>query len=329
MKKSVKALLILLMIAAFGMNVSVISAEGESSVTEFEDEEQENLLKYSEYTMGKHETFRLHTLSGEKVTKWSVENKKIAKIIKKGDSFVYVKALKKGTTTITALIDDETYECELTVRKMPKSVIYLTFDDGPSQYSTPKILDILKKNEVPATFFVINYDKKGEKLIKREITEGHQIAIHGYSHEYSEVYKSEKAYMQNLKKMQDKLYKTLGYRIWNTRFPGGSSNLVSRHYSKGIMSRLVKTVDDAGFAYFDWNVSSADAGGASNSSQVYRMVISGLKKNRDNIVLMHDFSGNNKTIGALESIIRYGKKHGYEFRCISDSTNQVHHGVLN
>lgn len=54
-----------------------------------------------------------------------------------------------------------------------------------------------------------------------------------------------------------------------------------------------------------------------------------LRKNRENVVLMHDFSGNYKTIGALDRIIKYGKSHGYEFRAITDSTTAVHHGVQN
>lgn len=73
--------------------------------------------------------------------------------------------------------------------------------------------------------------------------------------------------MDNLYNQQNKLYKTLGYKVWITRFPGGSSNLVSRSYSRGIMTKLVKKVDKAGFSYFDWNVSSSDAGGATNSGR--------------------------------------------------------------
>ncbi len=281
-------------------------------------------ISYSSCTIYKGETLRLHLFDVKGKVRWKSDNKSVA-AVKKGR----VTGIKKGTATISAVTGDAVYSVCITVEKPKKSIIYLTFDDGPSLTSTPKILNILKKNNVKATFFTINYDAYGEKLIKREQKEGHTVAIHGYSHDYGKIYRSEKAYMDNLYKQQDKLYKTLGYRVWITRFPGGSSNLVSRSYSRGIMTKLVKKVDKAGFSYFDWNVSSSDAGGAVNSEQVYRSVISGLRKNRENVVLMHDFSGNYKTIGALDRIIKYGKSHGYEFRAITESTTGVHHGVQN
>ena len=286
-------------------------------------------LEYAQYEMQKGETLRLHVSGISGKVKWSLGNKGVAKIVKKQNSHVYVKGIKNGTAKILAKQGKKTFACKIKVVKKDKSVIYLTFDDGPSLTSTPKILEILKKNKVNATFFVINYDKKGEKLIKRASSEGNAIAIHGYSHDYAAIYRSNETYISNVTKLQDKLDKTLGYKVWTTRFPGGSSNLVSRHYSRGIMSRLVKEVDNLGYSYFDWNVSSGDAGGSQNSSQVYKSVTRGLKKNRDNVVLMHDFSNNNKTIDALDSIIKYGKSHGYVFKVISDSTTAVHHGVQN
>ncbi len=286
-------------------------------------------LEYVQYELQKGETLRLHVSGIEGKVKWSSRNKKIAKVVKKQNSHVCVKGIKNGTATILAKKGKKTYACIVKVVKKEKSVIYLTFDDGPSLTSTPKILDILKKNNVNATFFVINYDKKGEKQIKRAASEGNAIAIHGYSHDYAAIYRSDKSYISNVTKLQDKLNKTLGYRVWTTRFPGGSSNLVSRRYNRGIMSRLVKDVDNLGFSYFDWNVSSGDAGGSKNSAQVYKSVTKGLRKNRNNVVLMHDFSNNNKTIDALDSIIKYGKSHGYVFKVISDSTTAVHHGVQN
>ncbi len=276
------------------------------------------------YTMLKGETLSLHIFDIKDKLKWKSDNEKVA-VVKKGK----VTAIKKGVVNISAESDDTEYCITITVEKPRKSIIYLTFDDGPSLSSTPRILNILKRNKVKATFFTINYDSVTEKLIKREHREGHTVAIHGYSHDYGRIYRSQKAYMDNLYKQQDKLYKTLGYRVWITRFPGGSSNLVSRSYSKGIMTKLVKKVEKTGFSYFDWNVSSSDAGGATNSEQVYKSVISGLRKNRENVVLMHDFSGNYKTIKALDRIIRYGKSHGYEFRAITESTTAVHHGVQN
>ena len=152
--------------------------------------------------------------------------------------------------------------------KENKSEIYLTFDDGPSNDITPQILDILKEENVHATFFVINFSQNKEELIKRERDEGHSIGLHGYSHEYKKIYKSEETYMNNLNDLQTKVEKVTGVKSIITRFPGGSSNTVSR-FNKGVMTKLVKDVEDAGYKYYDWNVDSDDAGHAKNKEQVY------------------------------------------------------------
>ena len=89
-------------------------------------------------------------------------------------------------------------------------IIYLTFDDGPSNSTTPKILDILKQENVQATFFLLNYTKEEEELVKREVKEGHSVGIHGYSHDYKKIYKSVDAYMENLNKLQYKIYQSTG-----------------------------------------------------------------------------------------------------------------------
>ncbi len=208
-------------------------------------------------------------------------------------------------------------------------VIYLTFDDGPSSSITPKILDILKEKNVKATFFVLNYSSSLEYLIKREYNEGHSIGIHGYSHVYSEIYTSDEAFMNNVTKLQKKIATTTGYSPTIIRFPGGSSNTVSKNYNKGIMSRLSKTVVDAGFRYYDWNVSSGDAGGAQTSTQVYNNVVNNLSKSRSNVVLMHDFGGNTKTLNALSDIIDYGLENGYVFKSITKDTPMVTHHINN
>lgn len=209
-----------------------------------------------------------------------------------------------------------------------KGVIYLTFDDGPSSSITPKILDILKKKNVPATFFILNYSDANEQLVKREVAEGHTVAIHGYSHSYSEIYQSEEAYMKNITMLQEKIKKSTGCNTIITRFPGGSSNTVSK-FNPGIMTRLTELVVNKGYRYFDWNVSSGDAGGARTSEDVYNNVTKGLKKTRMNVVLMHDFSGNTKTLNALEAIIDYGIENGYTFARITENTPMVTHGVNN
>ncbi len=208
------------------------------------------------------------------------------------------------------------------------STIYLTFDDGPS-YVTPMVLDVLKEYDVKATFFILNYDSNPE-YVKRAIDEGHTIAIHGYSHEYSEIYVSPEAAFKNITKLHDKLVEDFGYATDLTRFPGGSSNTISSNYCEGVMTKLCSIAEHAGYHYFDWNVSSEDATATSLSADVIASnVISGLAKGRANVVLMHDAYGKDTTAKALAAIIKYGLDNGYTFAGLSSDTKPVHHSVNN
>lgn len=204
--------------------------------------------------------------------------------------------------------------------KSQNGVIYLTFDDGPSANITPKVLDILKENGIKASFFVINYSDSNEKLVQREVNEGHTIGIHGYSHEYSKIYRSKDTYMQNVYSLQEKIRKSTGVTTMYTRFPGGSSNTISRRYCKGIMTDLTKELLARGFKYYDWNVCAEDAGSARNANDVYNYVVKYLSKKHGNMVLMHDFASNKKGLEALPRIIKYAKQNGYTFEAINDDT---------
>lgn len=208
-------------------------------------------------------------------------------------------------------------------------VIYLTFDDGPSSNITPQILDILKDKGVKATFFVLDYGPNTEHLIKRIVDEGHSIAIHGGSHDYAVVYSSAESYLNGLDYMKEKIKNTTGVETKTIRFPGGSSNTVSRKYCEGVMSTLVRETLKRGYRYFDWNVASGDSGGVKTSEGVYNNVTQGLKNTRSNVVLMHDFSGNQKSVDALPGIIDFAKQNGYTFDRITDKTPMVTQNVQN
>lgn len=282
-------------------------------------------MVYPVFSMMKGEHLDLQFTQKKKHVKWKSSNPSVARVSKTGR----VKALKKGKAMITGKTKDgKVYRCNLKVTKKISSVIYLTFDDGPNRYSTTKILNILKKNNVKATFFELKPAQKDFDLTKRVIQEGHTLALHGYQHKYDIIYQSEKVYHQNLDKLRNLFFKKFG--VWSTvtRFPGGSSNKVSR-YNPGIMTRLTKKLDDWGYHYFDWNVESCDAGGAKNSQETFSNFQRGLRKGRGNVVLMHDFANNDKTINALDRMIKYGKANGYTFLPITASTSEVHHTVNN
>lgn len=204
-------------------------------------------------------------------------------------------------------------------------IIYLTFDDGPS-YLTGKILDILDSENIKATFFVTH----GSDYVKRAYNSGNTIALHTYTHNYSYVYSSIDNYFIDLNNVSNSVYNSIGIHPKIIRFPGGSSNTISKNYSNGIMSRLTNEVINRGYTYFDWNVDSNDAGGDGyNSSKIYNNVISGLSHSKTNIVLMHDSESHSASVDALRNIIKYGKNNGYTFKAITSDTPIVRHGVNN
>lgn len=213
------------------------------------------------------------------------------------------------------------------VIKNNNGIIYLTFDDGPSEI-TSKILDLLKEEDIKATFFVLNYSNIYEPIIKRIVEEGHTIALHTYTHNYQLIYSSKENYYNDLNKIKEKVKNSTGITTNIIRFPGGSSNTVSS-FNKGIMSLLTKDVLKEGYHYFDWNVDSKDAWDARNSDDVYNNVIYNLNMNRSNVVLMHDKNGNTKTLYALKDIIKTAKNKGYTFDKITNNTPMIAHSVKN
>lgn len=238
-----------------------------------------------------------------------------------------------GDYKITYIVEDSsgnktmvTRNVKILDKKKNIGTIYLTFDDGPSN-NTSKILDILKREDIKATFFLVNFNSSYNPAVKRIYDEGHSIGIHSYTHNYKLIYSSISAYFEDLNKMNDKIKTITGSDTKLLRFPGGSSNTISS-FNKGIMTTLVKEVTNAGYHYFDWNVDSSDAWSARNSNDVYNNVINNLKKGT-NIVLMHDLSSNEKTVNVLEKIIKDAKEKGYTFANITMNTKEIHHGINN
>lgn len=253
----------------------------------------------------------------------------------------FVDVYNKGEYEVTYTVSD-TYGNEATATRVVevkgkpahkvKGVIYLTFDDGPSNTVTPRILKTLEKYDVPATFFVIGYysDPKKIKLMKRALKDGCTIGLHGTSHDYSQIYTSVPDFMNNIETLHEQLLLDLGYDAFAMRFPGGSSNTVSKEYCKGIMTKLVKKVQKEGYMYNDWNVDSTDASANSvaASTLIYN-VKRYCRKNTYNVILMHDSDAKGTTADALPEIIRWGKKEGYKFKAMTIDSPTVHHPVNN
>ena len=164
-------------------------------------------------------------------------------------------------------------------------------------------------------------------MIARAYREGHTIAIHTYSHNYSKIYAGDDAFMADLQAIQDVILQQTGHKTMLTRFPGGSSNTISRDYSKGIMTRLTKKLTELGYQYFDWNVDSNDAGGARTPDEVFENVTKGVTDRTNSVVLQHDT--HEYSIDAVERIIVWGLCNGYSFKPLNHDSPTCHHPVNN
>lgn len=206
-----------------------------------------------------------------------------------------------------------------------QKIIYLTFDDGPGPY-TAKLLDVLKKYNVKATFFVTRAGD--DALITREYNEGHTVGLHSFTHDYAYIYSSIESFFDDLYSIQARVKNATGITSTLTRFPGGSSNLISARYDGGshIMSYLADELTRRGFTYFDWNISSGDAGGASSPGEVYENVVNSLKPDFS-VVLQHDIK--DFSVDAVEDIIKYGQNNGYTFKRLEAGSFTAHHGINN
>lgn len=202
-------------------------------------------------------------------------------------------------------------------------VVYLTFDDGPGPY-TARLLDILDKYGVKATFFVTSQPSYAayQNMIGETFRRGHTIALHTYSHDYSNIYSSEDAYYNDLARINDVCISQTGVAPTIVRFPGGTNNTVSRKYCSGIMTTLSQSLSYHGYLYCDWNVSSGDAGGTTNTSTVVSNVISGIQSHNVSVVLQHDIKG--FSVEAVDQIVFWGLEHGYTFLPLTDSSPMVH-----
>lgn len=300
--------------------------EKEAIVTVLEKDEEKPVIKTNELTLDLDSNVELKNVidvtdNQDKNVKVTIDESTL-KRSQAGDYKVKVTAIDASKNKNEKEVVIHVVKREVSKQK----VVYLTFDDGPSKH-TPEVLSILKKYDIKASFFVTGMNKKYYSYMKNVVDEGHTIALHTYSHKYGKVYKSTDAYFNDLKKIQDLVEKQTGLKVYNIRFPGGSSNTVSRKYSKGIMTKLVKQVEKQGFRYFDWNCENGD--GFSKMSQS-EMIRRGTSSSANQImILMHDANGKEDTIETLPKIIEYYAKKGYQFKAIDETTPDFHQHVNN
>ena len=255
---------------------------------------------------------------------------------------VKVHSLEKQIETITKVSDSgvvKAQEKEVKTTKAPKKAttaeptikptddtttkkVYLTFDDGPGSQSG-KILDILKKNHVKATFFVTGKeDASSKKIYQRIVKEGHTLAMHSYSHIQDVIYDSKEAFEKDLKQINRCLYEATGVHTKFYRFPGGSS---TQNTSLPIQN-FIDVLKKNHYLYLDWNVISPDINNANaTKEQVVTGVMQGVDAYDTAVVLMYDVADKPVTVKALPSIIKQIKVKNYELLPVDESMILIQH----
>lgn len=199
--------------------------------------------------------------------------------------------------------------------KEEEKVVFLTFDDGPSEL-TPKFLEVLKSYGVNATFFV-TYQPQFEAVYKQIVEDGNSIQIHTATHDYNSIYASVDAYLSDFNQAYDYVCSIIDKKPVCYRFPGGSTN----SYGKAIVRDIAKTMDARGFQFVDWNVSVGDGSAKATKESIVQKIMAESEGKQHIVMLAHDSKTKSETLAALPQIIEYYKNNGYTFRVIDEYTD--------
>lgn len=196
--------------------------------------------------------------------------------------------------------------------------VFLTFDDGPSKSVTIPILDILKQNNVKATFFVLGSNaERYPEIVKRAYQEGHYIANHSFTHVYSNIYSSPQAVLDEYNRTETAIKNAIGDQTYNSRvfrFPGGTSG---GKYAN-IKAEAVNLLNQNNVAHLDWNALTADAAGLDNVNDMMNYVETTMGNKNSVVILMHDIGTKKSTYELLPQLIQVLKEKGYVFENIYD-----------
>lgn len=196
--------------------------------------------------------------------------------------------------------------------------VFLTFDDGPSKSVTIPILDILKQNNVKATFFVLGSNaERYPEIVKRAYQEGHYIANHSFTHVYSNIYSSPQAVLDEYNRTEIAIKNAIGDQTYNSRvfrFPGGTSG---GKYAN-IKAEAVNLLNQNNVAHLDWNALTADAAGLDNVNDMMNYVETTMGNKNSVVILMHDIGTKKSTYELLPQLIQVLKEKEYVFENIYD-----------
>ena len=281
-------------------------------------------MKNDDTEIAKNEKEETNTVAAAEIIEKSPEEKKtlFATAKKESDKPVYdgnhpnlpEHDMNKIKTKFVPQFNENGYNLVRDIYFSEEKQVFLTFDDGPSKDVTPQILDILKENDVKATFFVLGarVDLYPETL-KRAFDEGHYIANHGYSHKYSKIYESKDTVFQEYVECENSIRNALNLPEYNSylfRFPGGSSGGA---YSK-IKAEAREHFRSYGIAFTNWNCLTGDAEGKETKEECIQEVINTKGDKNSIILLMHDSNEKTQTVEALPEVIKIFKDEGYTFK---------------
>lgn len=230
------------------------------------------------------------------------------------ENFAYIRPIKRGEKHIQTE-DDEFDRLEAITDSVGQKVCYLTFDDGPNTTITPQVLDVLRKYDVKATFFMLGYLMEDNSDMARRIyEEGHLLANHTYSHIYEDIYESTDAFMSEIRETEDLILKTLDSEdeyFPIVRFPGGSHE-VGKY--KSIKGELKDVLEEEGYYHCDWNSLNGDAEGKEKDADgLFEYFEKNTSTSKNAVVLMHDTVSKQATVDSLGKIIEYMLEEGYVF----------------
>ena len=216
--------------------------------------------------------------------------------------------LRQSIVTVPAMEEEE-------------KVVYLTFDDGPSKV-TIDLLDLLKEEDVKATFFVIGATTdRGKMLYQRILDEGHTLGLHSYSHNYNQIYQSADAFFEDITRLSDHIESITGYRPEVFRFPGGSKNSVA---GQGVLKEIIEGAKSRGLTYFDWNaLGKDDLNYAEDPDVIAQNVIRSAGDKDTIVVLLHDNTIRTTAPEAVKKIIDYYREKGYVFKALTPDSPSV------
>ena len=200
-------------------------------------------------------------------------------------------------------------------------VIYLTFDDGPSDVVNNKILDTLKNENVKATFFIVGYKINGnEQTLKRMYREKHSIGLHTYTHKYKKIYANDNTFIEEMDKTAEEVKKVIGFSPTIIRFPSGSK----KHLNRNLLEKL----HAKNYKISDWNLSLSDGLDFNTpTDKLFREATHKCVNPNRIFLLAHCDQPNKKTCEILPKIIKYYKDLGYEFKAITDDTPEYYFKV--